>query len=151
MGFIFLPRMLGKGRRLLESRRQGRDLMNDYLFGRFDYADGKILKFLKTSDDRVLALLGEFDDDEAVAGALVSESGRSMDEIRAWNRRFHGMNAIFLAMWDADEGRRAPGVSTTVLRLFYNYVLMPPVYVYFRIAEATRRPGQDRVPAGSRA
>lgn len=139
MGCVWLPRMLDKGRQVLESRRQRRDLMNQYLFGDFDYADGKLLKFLRTNDARVLELLRELDDDEAVAKALVSESGRSAGEIQGWCTRFRTFNAPFIAMWNADEGRRAPGVGTTLLKLFYNGILMPPVYLGFWIVERLRQ------------
>jgi hypothetical protein len=45
VGCLWLSRRLDKGRQVLESERQGRDLMNGYLYGDFDYADGKLLKF----------------------------------------------------------------------------------------------------------
>lgn len=138
-GCVWLPRMLDKGRRALEGERQGQDLMNGYLFGDFDYADGRLLKFLRTNDARVRELLRELDDDEAVAKTLIRESERSADEIRAWNERFRVVNAPFIAMWDADEGRVKPGPGTTLLKLFYNFVLMPPVYLSFRIAEGLRQ------------
>lgn len=138
-GCLWLPRLLDKGRQVLESERQDRDLMNGYLYGDFDYADGKLLKFFRTNDARVLELLRESDDDETVAQALISESGRSADEIRAWARRFRTVNAPFTAMWDADEGRREAGVGTTLLNLFYNYLMMPPVYLIFWIAERLRQ------------
>ncbi|MEC4890029.1 MAG: DUF5069 domain-containing protein [Nitrospira sp.] len=138
MGCIWLPRLLDKGRQALESRRQGKDLMNSYLFGNNDYADGKLLTFLRTNDAHVLGLLRESNDDEAVAKQLLAESGRSAAEVKAWSKRFRAVNAPFAAMWDADEGRRAPGAGTTALKLFYNYLMMPPVYVIFAIAEALR-------------
>jgi Domain of unknown function (DUF5069) len=139
MGCLWLPRMLDKGRQALESKRQGQNLMNSYLFGDFDYADGKLLKFLRTKDVRVLELLRELEDDEAVAKTLISESGRSADEIQAWSKRFRKVNAPFIAMWNADEGRREPGLGTSLLKLFYNFLLMPPVYLGFRIAEGLRQ------------
>lgn len=135
MGCIWLPRMLDKGRQALESKRQGRNLMNSYLFGDFDYADGKLLKFLRTNAAHVLDLLRELNDDEAVAKRLTTESGRSADEVQAWCKRFRTINAPFIAMWNADEGRREPSVGTSLLRLFYNYLMMPPVYMIFWIAE----------------
>jgi hypothetical protein len=138
MGCIWLPRLLDKGRQVLEGRRQGRDLMNGYLFGDLDYADGKLLQFLCTKDARVLELLRGLDD-EAVAQTLISESGRSAEEIQVWGTRFRSLNAPFIAMWDADEGLRTPGVGTTLLKLFYNVLLMPPVYLGFWIVESLRQ------------
>jgi hypothetical protein len=136
---IWLPRLLDKGRRTLEGQRQGLDLMNNYLFGDFNYTDHKVLKFLRTNDAQVLRHLRESNDDEVVATRLISESGRSVDEIQAWSTRFRRLNAPFAAIWDADEGRRAPGFSTTLLTLFYNGLVMPPVYLIFRVAEGLRQ------------
>lgn len=138
-GCVFLPRMLEKGRRVLKSKREGRDLMNGFLFGDFDYADGQILGFLRTDENRVLELLRELDDDEAVAAALVRESRRSPGEIKAWSRRFRRINGLFGAMWDADEGRRAAGWGTSLLNGFYNRLMMPPVYLLFRVQRGWRR------------
>lgn len=113
--------------------------MNGYLFGDFDYADGMLLRFLRTNDAHVVALLSESEDDEVVARALISASGRSPGEIKAWNRRFRRINALFTAMWDADEGRRKLGPGTSLLKTFYNVLLMPPVYLGFRVALGLRR------------
>jgi hypothetical protein len=81
----------------------------------------------------------ELDDDEAVAKTLVRESGRSADEIQAWCKQFRTFNAPFIAMWNADEGRKEPGLGTFLLKLFYNFLLMPPVYLGFWIAEGLRQ------------
>ena len=147
IGCIFLPRVLDKGRRTLESERQGRDLMNGYLFGDFDYADGMLLRFLRTKEVRVLELLRDLDSNEMVAAALFREGRRSTEEIKAWSRRFRIINAPFTPLWDADEGRREPGIGTSVLKLFYNFLMMPPVYLGFRIAAGIRRhrQGYNRV------
>lgn len=143
-GCLFLPRMLDKGRQVLAGERRGENRMNGYLFGRFDYADRSMLKFLRATDARVLELLRASEDDAAVAKALIAASGRSATEIRAWNKRFRILNAPFLAMWDADEGRRARGWGTACLKLFYNFVLMPPVYVYFRAAQKLSPSAHDQ-------
>jgi hypothetical protein len=76
-GCVFLPRMLEKGRRLLEGERQGRDLMSGYCFGDFDYADRKIFQCLRTTEARVLELLRANASDDEVAASLIKESGRS--------------------------------------------------------------------------
>lgn len=141
-GCLWLPRMLDKGRRALEGERQGRDLMNGFMFGDFDYADGQLLKFLRTGDARVRRLLVELGDDEAVARVLIQESGRLAEEVQAWNKRFRRANTPFIAMWEADEGRREPGVGTTLLRIFYNWVLMPPVCLVFWGVEKGRKLGR---------
>ena len=138
-GCLWLPRLLDKGRQFLLSRQNGQDLMNGYLYGDFDYADRQLLKFLRTNDAHVLTLLTQMEDDEAVTAALLRESGRSPTEIQAWGKRFRTVNAPFTSMWDADEGRRRPGIGTWLLDKLYNYIMMPPVYVGFRIAERLRR------------
>jgi hypothetical protein len=147
MGCVFLPRVLEKGRRTLASQRLGRDLMNGYLFGDFDYADGMLLRFLRTKEVRVLELLRDSDNDEVVAASLFREGRRSAEEIKAWSKRFRLINAPFTPLWDADEGRREPGLGTSVLNLFYNFLMMPPVYLGFRIATGIRRrrQGNNRV------
>ena len=143
-GLLFLPRMLEKGRRVVAGERHDRNLMNGYLFGRFDYADRGMLKFLRTTETRILDLLRQSEDDAVVARLLLEASGRSEAEIQAWNRRFRTLNALFLAMWDADEGRRDPGLGTSLLKFFYNYGLMPPVYLYFRLAQKLSPSAFDR-------
>ena len=132
---IWLKRLLDKGRRALESEKEGQDLMNGYLFGNNDYADGKLLKFLNTDDNHIRKLLREMGEDTAVAEVLIRESGRSKEEIQNWNKGFCRTNAPFIAMWDADEGRRTPGVGTRLLDLSYNFLLMPPVYLVFWFSE----------------
>jgi hypothetical protein len=136
--------MMEKGRRMLEGKRQGRDLMNGYLFGDFDYADGMLLRFLRTNEARVVELLRHVPDDGAVAGTLIRDSGRTRPEIDAWSKRFRRINAPFTAMWDADEGRRDPGLSTSLLKALYNGLLMPPVYLAFRIAAGLRQLSRNR-------
>lgn len=139
IGCKWLPRLLEKGRRAIKSEQQGEDLMNGYLFGDHDVADAQLLKFLGTNDARVRKLLLETEDDEAVAQTLIAESGRSPEEIQAQNEAIYNKNAPFLAMMDADEGRRKAGLGTTLLRLFYNYGLMPPAYLVFRFQEKRRQ------------
>lgn len=138
-GCTWLPRMLDKARRALASQRQGRDLMGGYLFGDLDYADGQLLKFLGANETQVLELVAQEEGDTAVAEQLVRQSGHTPQEIEAWNKRFRRANAPFIAMWEADEGRRQPGIGTSLLRFFYNFVLMPPAYAAFRIGCALRR------------
>ena len=137
-GCIWLPRILDKGRRILESERHGKDLMNGYLFGDNDLADAMLLKFLNITDMRIRELLQETDDDQVVAETLIRESGHSSQEVQAWNQSFQRKTAPFLAMQDADEGRRKPGLGTSLLGIFYNFVLMPPAYLTFRTAERLR-------------
>lgn len=144
-GCVFLPRVLSKGRRLLASEDSGQDLMNGYIFGDFDYADGMVLRFLRTKEATLLDILREEEEDEIVAGRLFRESGRSEREIAVWSRWFRIINAPFGPMWDADEGRRTSGLVTTLLKGFYNRLMMPPVYVCFRYLTERRKRRQAAV------
>lgn len=54
------------------------------------------------------------------------ESGRSPKEIEEWNDRFRREHAIFLPLFEADEGLRPPGLKTACFKFIYNAVVMPP-------------------------
>ena len=144
-GCVWLPRLIDKGRRVLEGEAAGRDLLGDYLFGVNDPADAQLLRFLGMANRDVLAALAQEPDDAAAAAELVRRSGRGPAECAAWSARFSRLNAPFLAMMDADEGRRAPGAGTAALRLAYNRVIMPPAYAAYRRAER-RRLGLGETP-----
>ena len=155
-GLVWLPRLLDKGRRVLEGEAAGRDLLHDggYLFGVNDPADGDLLRFLRLDNDAVLEVLRREPDDAAAAAELVRRSGRTPAECAAWSARTRRASALFLAMMDADEGRRPPGLRTTLLRVAYNGLVMPPGYLVYRRAERRRLaagtpPAEDggRVPA----
>ncbi len=137
-GCLWLPRLLDKGRRAIESEKVGRDLLDGYLYGDSDFVDAKLMQFLRTKDARVTELLREFDDDERVAKVIIQESGRTADELRAWSARFRKVHALVIPLLESDEGRRQPGAGTAFFRFFYNYILMPPVYLAFRISERRR-------------
>ena len=138
-GCVWLPRLIDKGRRVLEGQASGRDLLGDYLFGVNDAADAQLLRFLAMTNEDVLAVLRQYPDDNAAADELVRRSGRTPAECDAWSARFVRLLGPFLAMMDADEGRRAPGPGTTALRFIYNHVIMPPTYVAYRFAERRRQ------------
>ena len=135
---IWLPRLIDKGRRVLAGEAAGRDLLGDYLFGVHDAADAQLLRFLRMSNEDVLGVLRSERDDARAAAVLVRMSGRSQAERVEWSNGFVRRNALFSAMIDADEGRRPPGPGTTALRLAYNWVLMPPVYLVYRFLERRR-------------
>lgn len=138
-GCLWLGRMIDKGRRKIASEAAGADLMNGYLFGNSDYADGFLLKFLGVGDRRVLEILREQPDDTAAATAIIAASERSAAEIDRWNALFKLINAPFIAMWDADEGHLPPGPGASALKGFYNAIMMPPVNLAFRLMESMRR------------
>ena len=137
-GCVWLPRLLDKGRRVLEGEAAGRDLMAGYLFGGSDAADMQLLRFLRLTNEDVLAVLRRERDDGAAATELVRRSGRTQAECAAWSGRFLRLNAPFLAMMDADEGRRPAGAGTRALRFAYNRLLMPATYAAYRWAERRR-------------
>jgi hypothetical protein len=153
-GCVWLPRLIDKGRRVLAGEAAGHALLGDYLFGVHDPADRQLLQFLGMTNDEVLAVLRQEPDDGAAAVELVRRSGRTPAECAAWSARFSRRNALFSAMIDADEGRRAPGMGTTALRFVYNRVLMPPTYPVYqflerrRLAQGTTRPS-ERLPVGA--
>ena len=140
-GLMWLPRLLDKGRRVLAGEAAGRDLLGDYLFGVNDPMDAQLLGFLGLDNDAVLAVLRREPDDGAAAGELVRRSGKGPEACAAWSARARRLNGPFLAMIDADEGRRPPGAGTTLLKLVYNGVIMAPTYPLYRWAEARRRAG----------
>lgn len=140
-GCVWLPRLLDKARRKVEGERDGRDLLHPYLFGGIDPLDKELKTFLNTSDEAVLDLVRREPDDQRTAEELLRRSGRTPEECAAWSRRFRRKHALDLAVFDADEGRRTPGLTTTFLRLFYNYVFMPPIYWLDRLDRRRARKG----------
>ena len=148
-GLVWLPRLIDKGRRVLEGEAAGRDLLHagGYLFGVNDPADGDLLRFLGLGNDDVLDVLRREPDDAAAAAELVRRSGRTPAACAAWSARTRRTSGLFLAMMDADEGRRPPGVSTTLLRLAYNGLVMPPGYLLYRRAERRRLAGGTPPPS----
>lgn len=137
-GCVWLPRMLDKARRKVESERVGRDVLYPYIFGGIDPLDNELKAFLRTTDEDVLELVRREPDNQRVADELVQRSGRTPEECAAWSEAFRRKHAFDFATFDADEGRRAPGLTTTLLRVFYNYIVMPPVYWLVRRDERQR-------------
>lgn len=130
-GCIWLPRMVQKARRIIDSDTKGKRL-GEYIFGKHDPADVQVLRFLGISDEEVLDVVRAIPDDDAAAMQLISMSGKTGEQCASFSRRYRSMMRPFLAMMDADEGRRKPGALTSFLRWFYNRVVMPPSYIYFQ-------------------
>lgn len=137
-GCVWLPRLIDKGRRVLEGETAGQDLLGDYLFGVNDPADVQLLRFLGMTNEEALAVLRQHSDDDEAAAELVRRSGRRRGECAAWSARFARLMGPFLAMMDADENRRPAGLSTTALRVVYNGIVMPPTYPIYRLQERRR-------------
>lgn len=134
---VWVKRMAQKARRADESRSSGEDLMNGYLYGENDFIDGRVLRFLGLSDDQFAdAARAEADSVLAARRALAS-SGRSPNECREFSERLRKSFANFCLL-EADEGRLPPGLRATLIRFFYNRLMMPIVYVVFRRAERKR-------------
>lgn len=72
---VWLPRLISKGRRQLESERGGGNLITNtgYMLGENAPIDSALLTFLRTSRDDVLALLREQPDDHAAAAQRGAE------------------------------------------------------------------------------
>jgi hypothetical protein len=143
--------MVEKARRSLEGEATGQDRLWPYQFGVHDPADRQLLRFLGLTNDDVLDVLRREPDNAAAAAELVRRSGRTPPECAAWSDRFRRWNTPFLAMIDADEGRREPGLSTTLLRYLYNRVIMPPTDRIYRRMEQRRLTGGAPGLAGDQA
>ena len=46
-------------------------------------------------------------------------------ECAAWNQRFLQKSGLILAMIEADDGRREPGLTSVLLRVLYESVILP--------------------------
>jgi hypothetical protein len=129
--------MAQKARRAKESRNSGADLMNDYLYGEDDFADGQVLRFLALTDGQFAEEVCGQVDDEAGARRALARSGRSPDECREFSAKLRKSLSDF-ALLEADEGRMPPGFRASAIKFFYNVLMMPVVYTVFRRAERKR-------------
>ena len=138
-GCVWLPRIVEKGRRKLAAELSNGDVMGEYFFGNNDFMDKQLLGFLNQSDEDLVATLRKEPDDGAAAREVVRRSGRTTEECATWNAQFLRRNAFNLAMFDADEGRRPPGLRTTILRKLYNRVLHPLFRWQYNRAQVKRQ------------
>ncbi len=137
-GLVWLPRLIEKARRHAHGHSSGADLMNGYLYGNNDFIDGQVLRFLKTDDATISALVERCSDDDDVARGAIAQSGRSLDERRTFSAGLE-RRMLGFAMLDADEGRLGPGLRSNAIAFVYNRAMMPIVYAVFRRAEFKRR------------
>ena len=133
-GMIWLPRLIDKARRVANTPGTPY-LIGEYTFGENDPPDAAVLRFLRVSSAELLQAVQAEPDNDAAARKLLRESGRSSRECAGFTRKFRLVQAPFLAMMEADEGRMPPGAAASFLRWLYNAVLMPLVYAYFRRKE----------------
>ncbi|HEX3368293.1 MAG TPA: DUF5069 domain-containing protein [Candidatus Cybelea sp.] len=137
-GLVWLPRLIQKARRFAQSRARGEDLMNGYCYGDNDVGDRALLDFLKLDDATVLRVVEAHPLDEEAARELIERGGRTLEERRRFSASLRRRLFNFTLL-EADEGRMAPGLRRWVLRFFYNWVVMPPFYLWFGYVERKRR------------
>lgn len=137
-GLVWLPRLVQKARRFAQGRVRGEDLMNGYCYGDNDVADRALLDFLRLDDATVLQIVEAHPLDEDAARELIERSGRTLEERRSFNASLRRKLFNF-ALLEADEGRMTPGLRRSLLRFFYNRVVMPPFYLWFGLSERKRR------------
>jgi hypothetical protein len=132
----WLPRLIDKARYLQTHGVTGNELGNGYLYGDNDYIDGQLLRFLGITGDRLRAMVAANPSDDAVAAAVIAESGNTAAECRTFS---HGLRASLddFFVLEADE-HRAGGPKASLARFIYNYILMPKFRRMFRKAEAKR-------------
>ena len=134
-GLVWLPRLLEKARRC-ETSSDAR-LVDGYCYGNNDFIDKQLIEFLRTDDATISQLVREHQADADVATILVERSGRSAAECEAFNSAFRRKNLNFILV-EADEGRLPPGLRTTMLRFFYNNLIMRIFYPLFERDERKR-------------
>ncbi len=130
-----MPRLLEKARHC-ETMSAGR-LVDGYCYGDNDFIDKQLMGFLRTDDATISRLVREHQADADIATILVERSGRSRAECEAFNTAFRRKNLNFVLV-EADEGRLPPGLGATMLRFFYNTVIMRIFYPLFERDERKR-------------
>lgn len=133
-GLVWLPRLLEKARRCELSA--GARLIDGYCYGDNDFIDRMVIRFLRTDDTRISALVREYDSDEDVARILVEQSGRNPEECAAFSKKLRRNTANFILL-EADEGRLS-GPKASIVKFLYNRAMMPIVYRLFSRDESKR-------------
>jgi hypothetical protein len=129
--------MLQKARRYAEGRAAGRDRMNGYMYGDNDFIDHKVLEFLRVDDTALLEIVRAHPTDDDAARIVLERSRRGAEECREFSLRLR-RNLGDFSLIEADEGRMAPGPKRTLIRFFYQHIMMPVVTVLFSRAERKR-------------
>lgn len=128
-GCIWLPRLVSKGRRVLEMRSGNR--IGEYMFGESDPSDSELLRFLGLTSQHVLDVVQAEADDNAAAAHLLQISGKTPEQCARFTRKFRRIMGVFLAMMDADEHPDRSGLRKSFLRFVYNRIVVPPAYWFF--------------------
>jgi Domain of unknown function (DUF5069) len=121
-GCIWLGRMLEKARR---AEDYGDPSLGSYLFGDRDYLDARLLTFLGLRELDIRRIVRSEPDDERAGQVVLQNAGKTARDVAAFNRRFVRRYGIFLAMLDADEGRRKSSLGTKIMRVTYNTLIFP--------------------------
>jgi hypothetical protein len=147
-GCMWLGRLIDKGRRYEAAGVAPGEMLGEYMFGDHDYMDAKLLRFLDLKDAYICEIVRSEPDDERAAQRIIAHSGKTAAQCAAFNRSFLRANAPFLAMMDADEGRRKPGLGASLMKAAYNAVIFPLGILMYRNAPARkgRRLGPNNGP-----
>lgn len=131
-GCVWLGRLIDKGRRYEAAGVAPGEMLGEYMFGEHDYMDAKLLRFLGLRDAHICEVIRSEPDDERAAQRIIARSGKTGAQCAAFNRAFVRSNAPFLAMMEADEDRRSPGLGTSFLKATYNTVIFPLGVLMYR-------------------
>jgi hypothetical protein len=116
-GYVALPRMLDKAR----LKRTDPDC--PYFAFEASPLDAKLLTRLKLTGAQVTAWLDEGLDDVAIAERIAAHAGHAeLADRQRWSQRFLRTDGWIMHMLDADEGRREPGLVTSLLQGLSNSI-----------------------------
>lgn len=137
-GCIWLGRLIDKARQYDLTGTAPGQMLGDYMYGDGDYMDAKLLRFLGLRDEQISEVVRSEPDDERAAQRILELSGKTAAQCERFNRSFSRVNAPFLAMIDIDEGRRKPGLGTSLMKAAYNALVFPIGMVLYRSASRKR-------------
>jgi hypothetical protein len=121
---------LDKARRVENSDSNA---LGDYLFGKGDYLDAKVLRFLGVSELDVRNVVRSEPNDEIAARTIVAKSGKAPADCEAFNKQFVRQNGLFLAMIRADEDRGPLPLKSKIMKAAYNLMIVPMGKVMYRL------------------
>jgi hypothetical protein len=121
-GCIWLGRLLEKAR---QAEGYGDAALGSYLFGDRDYLDARLLGFLRLTELDIRRIVRNEPDDQRAGQVVLQSAGKTSQDCAAFNRIFARRYGIFLAMLDADEGRRKSSLGTKIMQVTYNTVIFP--------------------------
>jgi Domain of unknown function (DUF5069) len=139
-GCMWLGRLIDKARQYEAAGIVAGEMLGEYMYGDGDYMDAKLLRFLGLHDSQISQIVRDEPDDELAARRIVERSGKTPEQCAAFNRAFARGNAPFLAMMDADEGRRKPGLGVALMKAVYNTVVFPIGVLMYRSASRKHPP-----------